>query len=87
MQNCPHCNEPGLSVSRKLTLGPANAANCENCGKKIGVPSSAIWYYLPFFIVAFASWPMDSIVIKGVAWPLAFIGICYVQLKLPLVKR
>lgn len=38
MYICPHCNNPGLSVLRRSYLGPAVAATCKSCGKKIGIP-------------------------------------------------
>lgn len=38
MHECPHCNEPGISTLRKLSLGPAVPATCQACGQKVGVP-------------------------------------------------
>ena len=34
---CPHCGEDGISLLRKLTLGPAIRAKCKKCGKLVTV--------------------------------------------------
>jgi hypothetical protein len=36
--DCPTCGERGLSVARKLSLGPARSILCASCGARIGVP-------------------------------------------------
>jgi hypothetical protein len=38
MYACPHCNQPGISWTRRAMLGPAVPATCDKCGGKIGVP-------------------------------------------------
>lgn len=35
---CPHCGKPGISMMRKLALGPAVPATCLSCKRKVGVP-------------------------------------------------
>jgi predicted RNA-binding Zn-ribbon protein involved in translation (DUF1610 family) len=45
--DCPHCGKPGISVVRKLCLGPALPANCTSCGKKVGVPNKSMLVLVP----------------------------------------
>ena len=46
--DCPHCGKPGISIMRKMFLGPAVPATCQACGEKIGVPYTAMLAGLPF---------------------------------------
>lgn len=46
--NCPHCGSQGISVAGKLFLGPALSMDCNVCGKKIGVPFTAVLAIIPF---------------------------------------
>jgi len=49
MHDCPHCNRPGITTFRRLTLGPAIPATCSQCGGKIGVSyQKSFWALLPF---------------------------------------
>jgi hypothetical protein len=49
MYNCPHCQQPGISVLRRSFLGPAIPATCVQCGRKIGVPyGKSVVAALPF---------------------------------------
>ena len=45
---CPYCGKPGISVIRKMFLGPAVPATCKACGEKIGVPYAAMFAGVPF---------------------------------------
>ena len=36
--SCPRCGYRGLSIVRKLFLGPALPARCKVCRRKVGVP-------------------------------------------------
>lgn len=53
---CPHCGQPGVSVVRKLALGPALPATCTACRGKVGVPwSSMLFPVLPWFAITMGS--------------------------------
>lgn len=86
MEECPHCNQPGLKTSRKFILSPVKSATCESCDEKIGIPPGAMLYYLPFFIALFAVLLFSTTMIKLLVLPLIFIGIGTVQMKLSLIK-
>jgi hypothetical protein len=34
---CPRCNNPGISVIRKVFLGPGATTKCESCGQNLSV--------------------------------------------------
>ena len=65
MYKCPHCGKPGISVWRKLCLGPLIPAICKQCGNEVGVPYSAIFFIFPFIIATvLAVIYIDSITLK-----------------------
>lgn len=45
---CPHCGKPGISMMRKLALGPAVPATCLSCKRKVGVPWWSLLSGVPF---------------------------------------
>jgi hypothetical protein len=55
MHSCPHCGGPGITQTRKLSLGPAVPATCRSCGRKIGVPWSGMLTMVPCFAGAQAA--------------------------------
>jgi hypothetical protein len=64
MYLCPHCNRPGVSVARKLCLGPAIPATCASCGRRVGVPWSAVGAVVPFLGAMAAAWFVGPIALK-----------------------
>jgi hypothetical protein len=44
---CPHCHQPGIPVWRKMCLGPATSAKCDNCGGAVSVPWSSFFAVSP----------------------------------------
>lgn len=73
MYNCPHCGKPGISIARKLFLGPALPATCKICGKKVGVPYSAMSAAVPFLVAIVASGFVESFAIKASLWTAGFL--------------
>ena len=53
---CPHCEKPGISMMRKLALGPAFPATCVSCKRRVGVPWWSLLSGVPFVgaLVVFA---------------------------------
>lgn len=37
MRKCPHCNQKGVTILRKIVLSPGMPATCKSCGKPVGV--------------------------------------------------
>lgn len=90
MYKCPHCGKPGISVWRKLWLGPAIPATCKQCGNKVGVPySSAMFVMIPFIIAtALTVIYIDSITLKIAICVVLTLILCVIYLKyVPLVPR
>jgi hypothetical protein len=51
MYTCPHCNQPGISWTRRAMLGPAVPATCAQCGSKVGVPwGKSFCAMIPFLV-------------------------------------
>jgi endogenous inhibitor of DNA gyrase (YacG/DUF329 family) len=46
--DCPHCGKQGITLTRKIWLGPAARATCRACGKKVSVPYTAMLAHVPF---------------------------------------
>ncbi|MGE0713074.1 MAG: hypothetical protein AB7N76_35145 [Planctomycetota bacterium] len=52
---CPRCGGPGITLLRKLSLGPALPATCASCGGKVGVPWRVLLFpVLPFTLLTSA---------------------------------
>ena len=62
---CPHCGKPGITVMRKMSLGPAVPATCKSCGKKVGVPYIAMLAVIPFFAAIFGSALVEPFSLKA----------------------
>jgi hypothetical protein len=58
MLDCPHCQQPGVSVLRKLFLGPALPTTCHRCGQKVGVPYWSVLVGVPYVLVLAGSRPL-----------------------------
>ena len=50
MYECPYCNEPGLTLLQKMTLGPARAKKCRQCRQEVTVPWGSFVLMLPFVV-------------------------------------
>ncbi len=58
---CPVCGQPGMSMLRRIFLGPAISPRCRSCGVQIGVPlgrsalvTSAVLALFIFLLVLFS---------------------------------
>jgi len=88
MYNCPHCEKPGISVMRKMALGPAIPATCKSCGAKVGVPYSSMLTAIPFMIGMLASFAVEPIAGKIALWGGGAILMLIIYARwVPLVKR
>ena len=68
MYACPHCNQPGLSVSRRMCLGPAIPAACTSCGQKIGAPwIKSLVALLPFGLGILGTAVAPSVVVSALS--------------------
>lgn len=87
--NCPHCEKPGISVLRKLFLGPALPATCKACGKKVGVPYTAsLMANTPFLAAFVASFFVESFVFKAALWVAGIIVVTIIEIRwVPLEPR
>ena len=71
---CPHCGKPGISVMQKVCLGPAWAATCKACGKKVGVPYKAlVLAAIPAFAAIIVSPLIHPFAFKVALWTYAFV--------------
>ena len=88
MFKCPHCNEPAVSWLRKMFLGPALPATCRSCGKKVGVPHTAMIAVIPFGIAIVAARSIEPLAVKALLWIAGFLVMSVVHmLCIPLEPR
>lgn len=88
MHICPHCHTPGISFTRRMHLGPALAATCQACGRKVGVPYSSLWTLLPFLVAIILASLVDSFAVQTALWAGGFVLMSVCHLKfVPLIKR
>lgn len=45
--DCPYCRQRGVSLLRKLCLGPAQSTKCKSCRRKISVSPASFVAGLP----------------------------------------
>jgi hypothetical protein len=86
---CPHCGEPGISVTRKLALGPAIPARCRSCGQRIGVPYIAAFAAsLPFFVAIPFAFIQSSLATGALIWIGGAVVMGYLYWRfVPLIRR
>lgn len=65
---CPHCGKTGISVLRKMFLGPAAPATCKACGKKVGVPYTAMLALIPGVAGILGSTFVEPFALKAALW-------------------
>jgi len=89
MYKCPHCGKPGISVWRKLFLGPLVPTTCKQCGREVGVPYSSVFMILPFMAaMALVIIYVDPVAIKVAVWAALAIIMIVVYLKyIPLIPK
>jgi len=88
MHRCPHCGQPGISEIRKMCLGPAVPATCKACGKKVGVPYTAILAATPFLVAVVASALIGPWVVKGLVLLVGALAMSVIHMKwIPLEPR
>jgi hypothetical protein len=82
----PHCHKPAIPVWRKLVLGPAVSAKCKVCGGAVGVPWSAMWVGIPFFVAIIIAALIDSVPIAAALWIAGFAAMSWLHYRyVPLV--
>jgi hypothetical protein len=85
---CPHCGKPGISVFRKLCLGPAMPATCKVCGKKVGVPYSSMLVVAPFIVAIVATAAVEPLALKAALWIVGFVVMAVIYMRwVPLEPR
>lgn len=86
--DCPHCGKPGISILRKMCLGPAVPAKCELCGKKVGVPYTSMLATIPFVAAILASALIEPFVFKAALWVGGFVMTTFIHMRwTPLESR
>ncbi len=86
--DCPHCGKRGISVMRKMFLGPALPATCKACGKKVGVPYIAMLAVIPFLVGIVGSAFVEPFALKAALWVGGGVvmGVCHMR-WVPLEPR
>ena len=88
MYRCPHCGQPGISWLRKMCLGPPIPATCKACGRKVGVPYTAMVALVPLLIAIAALSFVDSWAAKAVIWIAGVVAMSAIHmLWIPLQPR
>ena len=85
---CPHCGSRGISVLLKMCLGPAVPATCQVCGKKVGVPYTAMLAATPFLAAIVGSAFLEPFALRAGLWVGGFVvmAICHMR-WVPLERR
>ena len=78
---CPHCGKAGISLMRKMRLGPVVPATCRACGKKVGVPWTAMLAVIPFLAAIFLSGLIESFALKAMLWVAGFVVMSVVHMR------
>jgi hypothetical protein len=88
MYPCPHCNQPGISLRRRASLGPAIPATCRACGKKVRVPwGRSLLAMLPFFVAVLVVPFLNSLTLQVVVVLAGGIIMFWLYLRwVPLLK-
>jgi len=77
---CPHCNDDGISIIRKIFLGPVLPATCSKCGGKVGVPSKPFYALMIPLILILVIVPPFAILLLPI--------FCFIHLKwVPLIPK
>jgi endogenous inhibitor of DNA gyrase (YacG/DUF329 family) len=85
---CPHCGKPGISILRKMFLGPAVPAKCKVCGKKVGVPYTSMLAIIPFNAAILASAVVEPFAFKAALWVGGFVVMTFIHMRwIPLEPR
>lgn len=89
MYKCPHCGKPGISIWRKLCLGPLFPTTCKECGKEVGVPYSSVLLVIPFIIaMVLAMMYLGSAMWKVVIFVVLTLIMSAIYLKyIPLIPK
>ena len=85
---CPHCGKAGISLMRKMCLGPSVPATCKACGKKVGVPWAAMLAGIPFLTAFLLSGLVESFALKAMLWLAGFVVMSVIHMRwVPLERR
>ena len=87
--NCPHCGKPGISLMRKMFLGPAVPATCKTCGKKVGVPYMSMLATIAFVAAALlGSALVEPLALEAAIWIGCFVVVSVIHMRwVPLEPR
>ena len=73
---------------RKMCLGPAVAATCKACGKKVGVPYMAMLAGVPFLAAIIGSALVEPFALKAAFWIGGFVVMAVIHMRwVPLEPR
>ncbi len=73
---------------RKMCLGPAVPATCKACGKKVGVPYTAMVAVIPFVGTIIASELVDPFAFKAALLVGGFVVMSFIHMRwMPLERR
>jgi len=86
---CPHCERHGITLLRKLFLGPAVPATCKECGRKIGVPYVySLLAFIPGVVAIFGLGFVDPFAIKAAILVGGVVVVSLLQVYwVPLARR
>lgn len=86
--DCRHCGKPGITLTRKIWLGPAARATCRTCGKKVSVPYTAMLAHVPFGVAILLSPVAEPFWAKVAVLVVGFTVMSVVHMRwVPLAKR
>lgn len=86
--DCPHCGNPGVSFLRKMYMGPAISAACRSCGKRVGVPYTAMLAIIPLLVVGPVALAVESHALGAVLLIAGFTAMSYIHMCwIPLEPR
>ena len=90
MQNCPHCNKPGIREFNKLISVSFAPARCELCGRQsylhvaYALMALSTWIILTWLLIGLAYFLQASILLLG-SIPALALAIDLFMLKAPMV--
>jgi hypothetical protein len=62
MFKCPHCRQPGITLTGRLFLGPSGTTDCTKCNKAVGAdPDRVISAAAPAVASFFGSFFVSSL--------------------------
>lgn len=85
---CPHCGKPGISVFRKMCLGPAVPTKCSVCSERVGVSYFSILAIVPFLLAVLGAALVEPPALKVLLWFSGFVVTTFIYTRcVPLQPR